>query len=585
MPNCTTESQSDSFSFIDCDTRKICQTYLEALNSPTSLGIWLALKYGDDVSACSHEVDPRHYTEPNIFRSDYQAAMLLSKFASGRKDQDQQRRIAAKEKFTACEEHIASVLTSLKNCDRDNPVVSRVLYSAREKIAKTLGDLNASELVDLCSFGPGSSSSVPRRKAHPSNKFLSADVTASAAPFVSWFFQDAGYPRPKLNLVEVSRVEFVPKNFKSDRIIAIEPDWNIFFQKGVGALIRRAMKRVGVDLDHQSELHGHLARTSSLDGKLATLDLSSASDTISLALVRFLLPDRWFVVLNSLRTNAVQIDGENQYVHKFSSMGNGFTFELESLIFYSLAYAASKEVGTQGTVSTFGDDIILPTGAVELFKTVLQVCGFRLNQQKSYSTSYFRESCGYHFFDGKDVKPLYVKGNIRNDIERYKFCNALRRLAHRVYGTDVHSSILSHTYALCANRVRRKLLIPDGYGDGGLISYFDEVCPATVRRGDPDIYKYPDGIEGFRVRCLQPVMAGAEVLHGGLLMHRLRQAVLRRKSIWHQAGTPLFRVTVSDLKRVDFLPEIGNSLNFSQSNVSYRKGTMRVPRWFDPGEI
>lgn len=584
MPT-SVKSLSDDLTFIGKDTREIAMSFLEKTGGPTSLGVWLCLKYGDDVSACSHDIDPTAYTDASTFRSDYLAAKLLSKFKSGVKTQDLRRRKAAEAKFRACEVHLQTVRSTLYEAIRSNAVLRDILYLAKEKIASILGEIDTAHYVDLCSFGPGSSTSIPRRKAHPSNKYLSADVTASASTFVSWFFQDAGFPRPKFNLVEYSRVEFVPKNFKSDRIIAVEPDWNIFFQKGAGKMIRKCLRKVGIDLDRQSEFHGWLSRLASLDGSHATLDLTSASDTVATCLLRFLLPDKWFIFLNSLRTNCVKLGDEMIYVRKFSSMGNGFTFELESLVFYALAYATAAKTGTRGSVSVFGDDIIIPTGAVKQFEIVLQQCGFILNPEKSYSTGLFRESCGYHFFDGWDCKPLYIKNELNHDSERFKFCNALRRLTHRLHATDVLSHAYRDTYTRCVRSIRRKFYIPDGYGDGGLVSYFDEVTPAKSRRKNASITKYASGIEGYRVRCLQPIRVVGDVMHGGLLIHRLRQAVRSKKSIWHQGGTPIFRVPLSDLRRVDFLPEIGNSLSFSQSNVKYRVGLMHVQRWFDPGEI
>jgi hypothetical protein len=87
-------------------------------------------------------------------------------------------------------------------------------------------------------------------------------------------------------MVSGNNVDWVPKNYKTDRTIAIEPDWNMFLQKGLGGLLRRRLRRVGQDLNDQST-NRFCAAVGSIDGSLATLDMSMASDTVAYRLVEF----------------------------------------------------------------------------------------------------------------------------------------------------------------------------------------------------------------------------------------------------------------------------------------------------------
>lgn len=565
----TTKTRNDSF--IDKNTRSFCQSFLEQLDTPVSLGVFLHLKYKDDIGACSCAIDPLDYEDATLFGKDYQAVSLLSKFRESNSFLEKERKALALDKFWSCENHLSESLPDLRrvlySSQLKDEYLRSVLYRARDKIARILGPIKKTFKVEDCNFGPGASSSVPGRKAHPSNKFTATDVSAGCVPFYHWFFQCTWFAQGEVSLRESSRVTVVPKNFKSDRVIAIEPDWNIFFQKGFGAAIRRRLKQFGLDLDFGADRHDQLAKLGSLSGALSTLDLSSASDLVSTYLVRFLLPDDWFICLNSVRTDSVSVDGKSQSLLKFSSMGNGFTFELETLVFLSLALASQETTDKLNSVSVFGDDIIVPTESVGLLTEVLTLCGFKLNKQKSYSSGYFRESCGSHYFDGKDVKPLFIKKGLRNDSEVFKACNGLRRFAYRFYYRSIYDTPLDSVYSLCKRLIRRVYYIPEGYGDGGLISSFDEVSPSAKRR-DKGIWKPNNGIEGFYVRSLLPIGITTDSESIGLYLFKLRTLESYKPDIFNPEKDRLFS---------------GNQILLRASdNARLRVGRILVKEWCDP---
>ena len=154
------------------------------------------------------------------------------------------------------------------------------------------------------------------------------------------------------------------------------------------------------------EHHQRLAREASVRGHLTTDDLRSASDCVTLALTKLLTPQAWFEAFYRLRSHVGTLpDGSQITYEKISSMGNGYTFELETLLFYALVRAVC---GKEGTVSVYGDDLIYPSQFVGPVRELLAFCGFETNVEKSFATGPFRESCGGHYFKGHDVTPFYL---------------------------------------------------------------------------------------------------------------------------------------------------------------------------------
>jgi hypothetical protein len=310
-----------------------------------------------------------------------------------------------------------------------------------------------------------------------------------------------------------NEVVTVPKNAKTDRVIAIEPGLNLWFQKGCGSMIRRRLRRFGVNLNSQ-ENNQQLARASSSTGLLATVDFSSASDSISYNLVREVIPSRWFTLLDVCRSPVGNHDSSQIRWNKFSSMGNGFTFELESLIFFAAALAVCENSGVSTReISVFGDDVIIPSSCYDLFSSFCDFLGFKVNNQKSFSSGYFRESCGSHYFAGVDCKPIFLKEILTNVQSIYRLANNVRMLAHRrnsYYGCD---SMLERCWRNLVSWVPKplRLRIPAGQGDGGFISNFDEATPSRARYG----------VEGYHYRALieTGVKRSSEQL--GLLLARL----------------------------------------------------------------
>jgi hypothetical protein len=372
---------------------------------------------------------------------------------------------------------------------------------ARKIADKILGRFDWDQAARGFGWGPGATTRLSRRKSDAAHKYCGNPQTtignAILANAVLKHFPLWGSSIPELPedvgvgqcyIVPGNRVVTVPKNYKTDRTIAIEPDMNIYVQKGIGSLMRNRLQRAGVDLDDQTR-NQRMALIGSLSGNLSTIDLSMASDTISRAVVELLIRPDWLEALGQSRSPfGVLPSGEKIFYQKFSSMGNGYTFELETVIFYSLALACAHAMGEEvHRISVYGDDIVVPTNCYDRLCGLLSYLGFTPNAKKSYKVGSFRESCGKHFFSGYDVTPFYVKRTPKTLMDLFLIHNQIYRFEKRCvwlgeYRLERLREVRSwlRSYAPAAWR-KPKLL--DGFGDGAFVGEFDEVTPQRCRLG------------------------------------------------------------------------------------------------------
>lgn len=364
--------------------------------------------------------------DTSTFRNSYLCDCILSKYADPSPDGKRQRHRSAIAKFL--------------RTDRRNKVTSKRLLSNPEivpglsasalklmmqrELALLLPDVTVDTFM-LPSFSSGASTSKPKVEATVDKKFgCKGDVTPSAHYLASIVTE----ANPALRRIMISHnfetgsafrivpgnVMFtVPKNDDIDRAACKEPDFNMCLQKSCGDVIRRSLRSVGVDLNDQ-RVNQRLAQQGSLDISLATLDLSAASDSITTELVFQVLPYRWFRALDSIRSRRSFINGKwRNNLALFSTMGNGFTFELESALFWATSKAVAKHLGVPlhagSNFGIYGDDIIVPSEMYGALTSALAYLGFQPNHEKSFSDGPFRESCGGHFYNGADVTPFYIR--------------------------------------------------------------------------------------------------------------------------------------------------------------------------------
>lgn len=498
--------------------------FYESLNTPKSLAAKILFSYGEHDQLLELETrKPETYSSAEEYHLDYLAVKFLSKYNGLKTTYDKKDR--ALQKFFKTEERCKQTNQRFSTYGKQesNPY-AHLISQMRNKIANILGEFNIEEFFEKSSWGPGVSTFIKGSNTSAARKFQEEiGITRSAysllgaslgAAYPHWF-RSEHVSDSLVQFVGGNTVTTVPKNSKEDRVIAVEPGINLYFQKGVGSMLKSRLRRVGVDLRTQ-KVNQVLSAFAERLG-LATVDFSSASDCFAWKVIEMLLPPRWFLVLDSIRSRDGLIDGKYQKWEKFSSMGNGFTFELETLIFYVAALVACEQTDSPtNNVSVFGDDVIIPSSAFDLFHELAHELGFKINLDKTFTSGPFRESCGSHYFHGFDVKPIFHKEKFKNAFSLYKLANSIRRLSHRRgFNRSCDRRFLGtwrHIYHGLPSALR-SVRIPEGYGDGGLISNWDEACPSRAT----------DGHDGWVVKTLLETVERSTCEYIGLLNERLCQ--------------------------------------------------------------
>jgi hypothetical protein len=148
-----------------------------------------------------------------------------------------------------------------------------------------------------------------------------------------------GFPRYTCK----SSLSFVRKTRDISRSICTEPSLNMFAQLGLGEIISARLKKFfGIDLSSQPKKNVDLARCGSIDGSVVTLDLESASDSLSLGVCEAVLPSWFYNLLCDYRTPFTECDGQKVELNMVSTMGNGFTFPLQTMFFSCIVRAVSS---------------------------------------------------------------------------------------------------------------------------------------------------------------------------------------------------------------------------------------------------
>jgi hypothetical protein len=557
--------------------------YFELLDCPRSLTCWLLFSNNEHDQLISLECRPDSYDSSEEFVHAYRATEFLSKATFLNVSVDPEA--AAIKKFHECEASCKRVNDRFKNLATDPLYKGPVVWlhdAVKRKIANILGGFSVQEMFDLAYWGPGATSLITRDKACAANKFqceigITRDLFDLIDPALksfspSWHQQlvAAGYPK----FERACKISTVLKTAKINRIVAGEPGMNSWFQLGCGMQIVRRLKRVCIDLSDQSINQEH-ARLGSLHGEVVTVDETSASDSIARAVPEALLPHRWFSVLDSCRSHfGVRDKSLPLLLEKFSSMGNGFTFPLQSLIFYSMAYAVLEYLGKLdkiNLINVYGDDIVIPVDCLELFSALNEFYGFQMNTKKTYSSGYFRESCGSHYFAGVDAKPFYLRDKLAKVQDVYLFANSIRR------SRPNKSKSVAALWHFLVNSVPvpHRYKIPDQFGDGGFISCFDDATPPIARRG----------FEGFRFMCLSEVSVGVPFQGPGPLLAGLWN--LHRRDLFPGRNEPERTTRFSRLlilRRERRRPSEYDYV-FRRGYTKIRRGVFVAPQWIDPPSL
>jgi len=387
------------------------------------------------------------------FKAIYQIQNLLKRYRF-QQDTFSEDELIAK----ACKGFLAtqSRLALLKERPR-NSFYEAVLDTASDYIHKVLGVYDANEHQNACRFGNGASVGVRSRLAceaarwewpisgsQEQTKWFSDFVVESPHIMRYWYERmnargENDLTSQPYNVVDSLTMTLVPKSFKALRSIVPNTTIGSFITDGLGRMIQRRLKRNGYDITQLQMEHRARACQASIHKMDVTLDLSAASDSLSVSLMERLLPHDWYTEMCASRIGVVVLpDGSSCEMETFCTMGIGFTFPLQTLVFLGLLKATEKWTDSfrkrnWAHITVYGDDMIFDRGILHNVKLLFSYTGLVINLDKSFDEGPFRESCGGDFHHGLDVRPFQPEsgdahvGKSAYEALLYKFINGFRR--------------------------------------------------------------------------------------------------------------------------------------------------------------
>lgn len=413
--------------------------YWAQLDCPTSLKLWLLAKADQWAEVLASKAEPEHFACPIEYAKANAAVCFLKKCPAVPSSSSSVRRQGAHDSWRAGEascyhanERLSPILTSPLSAE----VPAEFLRRVRRRLISWLGyGPSDEEVQDRARHGPGTTFSSAAVSPTAADKYDEPITVTTGAVWhlanivgTLWFAHQARdygpSSRSPIQVIRGNRFTTVPKTALTDRGISIEGSLNIYFQLAIGGALRsRLRSTAGWDLDYAADIHREVARKASIDGLYATLDLTNASDSLCKNLVRLLFREtRWLEWFEDLRSSHTFVNGSWHLLEKFSSMGNGYTFELETCVFAAIASECLKLRGHAGELGydlyVFGDDIIVPSDAARLVIDTLRWLGFSTNPSKTFTSGSFRESCGGDFFLGKPVRGFYLKAELAYGTQR-----------------------------------------------------------------------------------------------------------------------------------------------------------------------
>lgn len=304
-----------------------------------------------------------------------------------------------------------------------------IMERARDEIQNLMRDFS----MDTCVPRPGpGATNTPVAKHLRYRPHVLYEQIDTVLPYVDWFYVhpwdcvDQTKHLLELEKAKVkeptARFKFVHKKVGKARGICIEQNEMQFLQQAVKHGIYRYVEshpstKGRVNFSDQS-VNARLALESSRNRRMATIDMSEASDRVHRHLVSYLFHGHELHdVLMALSTRSIELPEGSQpsmiRISKYAPMGSGLCFPIMSLIHWALIRAiihlSMLPNDFKRNVYVYGDDIIIPCDCIEAVYTYLPLFGMKLNVDKSFYRSSFRESCGVHAFDGVDITPVYVK--------------------------------------------------------------------------------------------------------------------------------------------------------------------------------
>jgi hypothetical protein len=387
----------------------------------------------------SYKAPGRSCVSPYLFKVEYQMESLYKRYRfehDAYTDKDLLR--ISQDKFLDTQYRLNQPLEI-------TPLVLRVLQRARANARLLLGEYSEDEHLSLCRFGKRACVGTPYRESYLDLKV--ENVTGSTEhirwlrekllpsdPLLQEVFGGIDAVNSRIKVCDTLNLTFVPKSYKALRSICPDTLVGTLYTSGLGRMVQKRLKSFGLDIARLQDKHRKLARAYSVTRECATADLSAASDSITVELLKWILPNRWSHAFLFGRIPYVNIGDTRIRMNTVMTMGLGHTFPLQTLVFYCLLKAIGELVGVQvRKISVYGDDLIYPSRMHKYVVHIFNKLQLLLNEDKTYVQDAFRESCGGDYYRGCDVRPFQPKGEFSLLGRRtygaylYRIYNGLRR--------------------------------------------------------------------------------------------------------------------------------------------------------------
>jgi len=529
---------------------------------------YIALAHPATVSGLNRMRDEflKKYSSPMV-SSDVLETLAFEKF---RKVNDRMEKVNAFCRFPNPTIHIS----------RQSRTIDKILVRARALMRHVLTDFTEEEWFLACKNSQGTTIGVTYADTSAESKF---SFPLTCTPRVKSLFerylllfpeekeQILALNRPRYgsslnemiyNVVEGSKSTTVEKNDEARRFIAVEPTLNMFFQQGLMTMMYDRMLVVGLDVSSLPSKHQLLALLSSISHENATIDWRSASDCVSIKLLEWQLPGKWFVAIDRVRSPNTSIRGEQVPLHMISSMGNAVTFPLETLVFWTIAHGTiltldgscslTPEWCDYKRVSVFGDDCIVPDYYAADFISACEYVGFEVNLDKTHlGPDSFRESCGGDYLSGYSTRPFNLRAPHSSKLSSlepwlYIMMNSLLEKyrsyfgdLNYVYRASAFMSVMSELFAMYGLKLK---VVPSHYPeDSGLCLNFDIDRLLTNYEFELDpVYRDQHGTYMFKFLRFNYQSVG--YIHGGIRWSALKHTMERQRvlNLANDGSTPWY---------------------------------------------
>lgn len=387
----------------------------------------------------------------------------------------------------------------------------------------------------LARHGPGAVSNT----LYDEDKWLFSEWPSVLESVFPYDVMVGGYSLPALLVnrspVPTSRLVPVPKTRTKVRLICSEPSYNMWCQQAIRSFLERNLGSLKFYVNFKNQnLSKDLAREASIGNHLSTIDLSSASDRLSLWVVEraFRASPTILNAIRSSRTQLLDINGELSWKRKAFTQGTALTFPVQTIIFSLIALSALRwkdrskgMTAFKGQLRVFGDDIIVPKYIANDVVTILTALGLKVNESKTFIDSHFKESCGGDYFKGYDVTPTRMK---------VTHCHSTKS---SVAMLDTSNNFHSRGWWLTASRLRKMLGLNLAVSRNPLsdLSFFS-FCEGSLepssnrRRFNHDLQRWE-----HKAVCVKQKLNGQERHWASSLfesLHSLSQGREKRSSRW-----------------------------------------------------